>query len=343
MVDRYRFPRCRYRFGNKRSNRSQKRFLAWGNRWHLIKRPIYFSYALQAATSWIKEKKLSELGKWLDLGDWIVQQPYVANQSEGQSDESALNPDWDSARRAVVDLVEACLTKEVGVPIEWQTRLFGLINAAAIGADRYLDEDKPIVKPRDYLTDAINTTRGRALQNLISYGFWIRRNRDSQTDVSELFEVLEKRFNGQPALTNPEYALLGTEFNRLFILAKHRRGNTLLRCFRSKGQRFGALALLITLIGTALSNRSSTCCVRTSSSRSKAYLYGPNKRNVAAIQLLTSASIYSRITFGLMMCSRVTQAYLSGSIRTLPRNNGRRSLIMLGAHSRVVRPISKPT
>ena len=200
--------------------RDSERFLAWGNRWHRIKRPIYFSYALQVGTNWVKEKKLSELGKWLDLSDWITQQPYVANQSEEQSDASALNPDWDSARRAVVDLVEACLTKEVGLPIEWRTRLFSLIEATSLGPDRYLDEGKAIIRPRDFLTDAINTTRGRALQNLIEYGSWVRRQQDTQRGVPELFEVLEKRFNAQPTLTYPEYALLGTEFNRLFSLSE---------------------------------------------------------------------------------------------------------------------------
>ena len=200
--------------------RDPERFLAWGDRWHSIERPIYFSYALQVGTNWVKEKNLSKLRGWLDLCDWIMQQTYVPNRSEEQSDESSLNPDWDSARRAVVDFIEACLTKEASVPIEWRNRLFDLIKSTSLGPDRYLDGDKAIVTPRDYLTDAINTTRGRALQNLIQFGFWIHQQRGERVEVPEVFGVLEARLNAQPPLANAEYALLGTEFNRLFILSE---------------------------------------------------------------------------------------------------------------------------
>jgi hypothetical protein len=75
-----------------------------------------------------------------------------------------------------------------------------------------------VVTPRDYLTDAINTTRGRALEALLDYGYWVRRNEGEKAEVPEVFEILERRFSGSPALTYPERALLGGNFNRIYGL-----------------------------------------------------------------------------------------------------------------------------
>jgi hypothetical protein len=175
--------------------RDPERFLGWRDRWHSIKRPIYLSYALEVGTNWLKEKKVRDLTPWLNLSDWIMQQRYVPSQDEHQDDESEEHPDWDSARRAVVDFIEVCLTKEADTSIEWHSQIFELTKSSSLGPDRHLDSDKPLVKPRDYLTDAINTTRGRALQNLIQYGFWIRETRGERVEVPEVFEVLETDFS----------------------------------------------------------------------------------------------------------------------------------------------------
>jgi hypothetical protein len=192
-----------------------KRYLDWGKRWQEVKRPIYFRYALDLAAKRIVEHK-DELSKWFDLADWIMlQKDHTAVSEQKASETSKDNANWDSARRKVVDLVEACVDKDKGIGGEWRPRIIALLKAACVAEDFFLDKDRAVVTPRDYLTDAINTTRGRALEALLDYGYWVRRNEGEKAGVSEVFEILEQRFSGSPPLSYPERALLGASFTRI--------------------------------------------------------------------------------------------------------------------------------
>jgi hypothetical protein len=196
-----------------------QRFLNWNQRWYSIRRPIYLSYVLELAKERVTSGHLEELDTWLPLAEWVIQQPTNGtHEATGDGAFVASPKDWEWAQRAVVDLVEACLKKEVSVPIERRAQLFTLIRAACSGHDATLDSDQPVVTPRDFLTDAINTTRGRALQSLVQYGFWVRDSEGHDTQVPELFDVIASRFADGPPLTKPEYALLGSDFNRLYAL-----------------------------------------------------------------------------------------------------------------------------
>ena len=78
------------------------------------------------------------------------------------------------------------------------------------------------------LTEGINNTRSRALQELINFGLWLRRH-DSENKVSTITTVLERRFAQETEypLTVPEYAVLAVNYRRIFYLnetwaAKHK-------------------------------------------------------------------------------------------------------------------------
>ncbi len=196
-----------------------KRYLDWGKRWFEVKRPVYFRYVLDLAAKRIVEHK-DELSRWFDLADWIMlQKDSTAVSEEKASETSKDNANWDSARRKVVDLVEACVDKDKGVGGEWRPRIIALLKAACVAEDFFLDKDRAVVTPRDYLTDAINTTRGRALEALLDYGYWVRRNEGEKAEVPEVFKILEERFSGSPPLAYPERALLGGNFNRIYGLS----------------------------------------------------------------------------------------------------------------------------
>lgn len=194
---------------------SPGRFLDWGGRWREVQRPIYFRYALDIAGKRIVSDD-SELAKWFDLADWVMAQKSAEMVGDAAASEtSRTHPEWDSARRQVVDLVETCVAKEQNIGIDWRERIRPLITAACSAADPYLDKESTASGSRDYLTTAINTTRGRALETLLDYGYWVRRHCGASAAVSEVFQVLETRFQGKPPLTLPERALLGGNFSRI--------------------------------------------------------------------------------------------------------------------------------
>ena len=66
----------------------------------------------------------------------------------------------------------------------------------------------------DLIDEAINNTRGRSLETLVKFGFWLRRH-DSGSEAREMTTVLEKRFAPETEcpLTLPEYAILGRRYS----------------------------------------------------------------------------------------------------------------------------------
>jgi hypothetical protein len=190
------------------------RFLQWQERWKTLQRPIYFRYALEAAAKRTAEHP-SELAIWFDVADWVMSRRDSAPANdEKPAEDSREAPDWSSARRQVVDFVGSSISKEVNISPQWQKRVLDLLTAASVAPDYYLDTDRAVITPRDYLTDAINTTRGRALETLMEYGFWVRRN-GAEEGGSDVFRVLSLRFGGHPRLALAEHALLGASFHRL--------------------------------------------------------------------------------------------------------------------------------
>jgi len=193
------------------------RFTGWGARWQQIQRPIYLRRALQIAEKRVAEN-LSEFPRWLELAEWIVSQQDMTPVGETPSDISRFNPNWSSARRQVVDFIGVCIIKDVNVDVAWRGRIFHVLEQICVGPDYYLDSDMPIVTPRDSLTDAINTTRGRAMENLLQYGFWTRRHLPDD-NLDDVLNVLSSRCQSRPQLTLPEYALLGASLYQLHNLS----------------------------------------------------------------------------------------------------------------------------
>lgn len=195
-----------------------QRFLGWGERWRMLERPIYLRYALDVAVKRIGEHE-SELNHWFDIADLVMAKPEPAfDRDEKPSETTRTHPTWNLARTQVVDLIAAYLKKEANVGIEWRPRMIAVLRAACVAPDYYLDSNKPIITPRDFLTDAINTMRGRAIETLLQYGFWVRRQQQD-ADFSDIFDILQRRLDGSPALTLPEWALLGASFHQVYGLS----------------------------------------------------------------------------------------------------------------------------
>ncbi len=195
------------------------RFANWADLWQGVQRPVYFVYVLAAAAQVLKSGLLDHLDAWFDLCDWILTHSDSAlAEDEKRADTSRDSPCWRSARRAVLDFLETCLSKEVNVPTVWRERIFSLLKNLSTGYDRRLDQGEfELAKWGDPMGIAIDNTRGRALEGLIDYGRWVRMQTDESTEVREMFEVLETRLSGNPSVSLPEFALLGSQLNRMFF------------------------------------------------------------------------------------------------------------------------------
>jgi len=199
-------------------NNNRLRF--WMDSISRIERPIYVRAMLLAILELVKDKNFDHLKEWFDLCDWILIQPDTSKQDDEKfSDDSKEYPSWQSARRTVGDYVGECIDKKINIPISSRARLAKVLEKLCTNYDRILDDDEIAYLDRnDQLNKAINNTRSRALENLVEFGYWVRRHEGDKIEVPEVFFVLDTRMTSGPPLTLPEHAILGMQFGRLYDL-----------------------------------------------------------------------------------------------------------------------------
>ncbi len=214
-----------------------------------IKRPIYVRAMMSAIQEHVKDKQFDKLEEWFDVCEWILLHPDQPEEAGvSRSDESKTHPDWSSSRRVVGEFIGMCLKEDVDVPISTRDRLSTLLGDLCTQFDQRLDEDKPVLLNRDDpLTEAINNTRSRALESLVDFGYWVRRQlKDEKANTPEVFTILEKRFGleSECPLTLPEYALLGMQYSNISVLnrewaEKHKSDFFLQNDLRTWAEAFG--------------------------------------------------------------------------------------------------------
>ena len=186
-----------------------------------IERPIFVREIVDGMTDVIKGKNFERLNVSLEFCEWVLCHPDQEREDDtGNGDRSRDNPLWSSSRRAVVDLIDTCIEKEVNVPYGYQEQLINLLDTICTQFDWRLDRNKPVlINGNDQLTEAINNTRSRALECLIKLGTWLQ-DWDRNADLSTVMKVLENRFTTETEypLALPERAILGANYARLLFL-----------------------------------------------------------------------------------------------------------------------------
>lgn len=197
----------------------------WLSHKSAIKRPIYIRSILQAMGKDTQENAFANIDTWLDFCAWVLEQPNdpPLGGQPSPSEESADYPCWRSARRAVLDLVDQCVRQEPTAPLSIRAKLASLLDTLCTQFDWRLDCEQPVIldKGADQVAEAINNTRSRALETLVYFALWVRRQLPDDP-VSELSAILSKRLadDAQYPLKRPEYALLGMQFNKIYFIDK---------------------------------------------------------------------------------------------------------------------------
>ena len=195
------------------SNANRLKF--WMDNRESIERPIYVRVMIYAMQANVKEKNFDQLNEWFKFCEWVLShsdQPH--NQDYKQGDESRENKNWTNARRAVGDFIGVCLAKDIDVPITVREQLTKILKTLCTQYDWNLDENNPNrLNRNDPFTEGINNTRSRALEDLVKFGFWVRRH-EPECRIPEVTTLLEKRFSSEAdyPLTLPEYAILGKNY-----------------------------------------------------------------------------------------------------------------------------------
>ena len=208
-----------------------ERLTFWMTNRDRITRPIYVTAMLKAIIELAKEKNYDNLDQWIEFCEWVLSHQDSA-RVEGQPEprkESCDHPNWSGSRRAVVDFIDACVSKDNEAPVAARNRLAKLLQQVCTQLDWRLDHDRPVLLNQNSpITEAINNTRSRAIESLVGFGFWIRRSLP-EDHLLEVIDILTQRIadDAEIPLTRPEYALLGMHFGNLCLFnrdwaAKHR-------------------------------------------------------------------------------------------------------------------------
>lgn len=196
----------------------EERLTFWMENRERIERPIYIRVIVQAIQEHVKEQHYEQIDLWFEFCEWVLSHPDIAENAE--SDASREYPDWGSARRAVGDFIGECLKEDMNIPFTVRKSLANILRLLCTQFDRRLDLDGPTLLNRnDPITEAINSTRSRALQDLVKFGFWVRRHDDTDK-VPEVISIIEERFkdDAEYPFTMPERALLGMYYGQLLSL-----------------------------------------------------------------------------------------------------------------------------
>ena len=135
-------------------------------------------------------------------------------------EESRDNPNWHSSRRAVGDFLRTCVEEEVSAPVSARGQIAKLLAMLCTQFDWRLDRNEPVFHgQKDHVGEAINNTRSRALESLIKFGLWLKRN-GKEADTSFVTEILELRIASEAEfpVTLPERAIIGLNYGRVLNL-----------------------------------------------------------------------------------------------------------------------------
>lgn len=197
------------------------RFSFWVENRDRIEKPIFVKAMVEAMRASVASKNFSHLGQFMEFCQWVLSRPeHESGAGHWDSDQDKDAPGWHSSRRAVGDLVGSCLSEDVGAPIDFREDLSLILRMLCEQADSRLDNDDAVTSDgHDYLTEAINNTRSRALESVVEFGFWLRRF-SREAEVTEVTDIFEGRFGLalEVPLTLPERAILAFNYSRILSL-----------------------------------------------------------------------------------------------------------------------------
>ena len=187
----------------------------WLDNRQRIERPIYVRRMLGAMGSEIEAHDLTRLNRWLEFCEWGLSHPDREHEpSISPIDRLREAPHWGECRRAVGDLLGNLVTtvsdNSLTLPETAEDQLVALLGRLCTEYDWRLDEDRRVfLGQEDWVNEAINNTRSRALRDLLRYGRWLRRE-DPDADVSGITGTLEDRLapDAEFPLTLPERAIV---------------------------------------------------------------------------------------------------------------------------------------
>jgi hypothetical protein len=154
--------------------------------------PTYARALLDGFAESLRTEQIIDWAAVLSFCEWALTQMTTARPEEGQVNLDR-DPDWSWTRKAIAHLISNGLVAESnGISYELKSRVFALLERLTTDSDPTPEyEQRYGGANMDPAAMSINTTRGEALQAVIKYALWIRRQgpADSWAGFSTMPEV----------------------------------------------------------------------------------------------------------------------------------------------------------
>lgn len=160
----------------------------------LIARPaIYVRTFLNVMAEEVKEGRDIDVDRVLALSEWVVSRPPDERTTYAAHGHSLVDKDWQWTRDAIARLLEGiCNAKDGNAPKYPQSglreRIWSLLSELLHDPSAsYLGDDQAPLDPRakDYLTPAINSPRGKAMEAAFAYARWVANHLKQPTEQGD--------------------------------------------------------------------------------------------------------------------------------------------------------------
>jgi hypothetical protein len=165
--------------------------------------PIYVRTFIEKITEAVKAGREVNLDAVLGLCAWVIEQPLAKDGPMGEQLGMLVDRDWQRAREVICRLIrEVCGASSEKVPRyslrDHQNAIGALLEHLGHDpAKSHVVDDAERENPRvyDYLTSAINSPRGNAVDALLAYARWIANQTQQE---SEARQIVPDGFDGMP-------------------------------------------------------------------------------------------------------------------------------------------------
>ena len=186
-----------------------------------INQTVYVKAIVEGLTTKIQTQGFNKIEDLIEFCDWILSLSDNSTQ-RGEKEQSILSsnqPGLEHCRKAVVEFILNCVN--TNAPISARDSIAGLLDKVCNQSETgFVNNGLGNSNIQSQFIKGLNNSRSYGLKVLIiNFGGWVQRQLPSDT-VPEVTRILSKRII-EPAkipLTEPEYAILGQNFRRLFDL-----------------------------------------------------------------------------------------------------------------------------
>ncbi len=165
--------------------------------------PTFVHSILTGYREAIKQSKKFDWKPIINFGLEIIKKPIVISNRDS-SGFYGDDPNWNWCRHTLVELIDDGLSSSSNpISIELRKEVWAIVEPLTRDPSPTEEEAVSLIQDRDYLTAAINTTRGDAVDAAIQYGLWLKSSLSEkeqktwsiENDAPELKAIFEEKLD----------------------------------------------------------------------------------------------------------------------------------------------------